>query len=442
MQSRLQWGQAYLHHWDIMVTDKTKSMGVLVNHSQQQHIPVWATALLLVGIASLYISPVEFNKQDIWLPNFEVTTLHNMVVLICALPYILYAGLRQWASPIFIFWVILLMLTFTLSSPPPHLSAFHSVLAFFSLLLAPLLYQVRFHPTLKTYILRGLAIYPLVSLICAPLLSLVSDVEFGYLEYGFIPRWHGTGNGMYTAVVCLLAMISSIILARQHRGYWKWVLFAYIMLLATGTRSAIMCFPLVFIPEAIRQYWQYRQTQNRAQAKRAILFGAVIVTIFVAYSPLVFIRSTYCQECNPVLLLMTAQNNLFLVDKSGFNSSGRFETWGQFIERGMVNPLFGLGLGAGGSDLLSNRYYHTPHNELIRLFVDGGLIGLIGGVLAYGLTFWGAYRLAKPSYKGYVLVLMVIYMMTAFFSNPLSVQEMAVPFWVMLGVVVGLDDAA
>jgi O-antigen ligase len=327
-----------------------------------------------------------------------------------------------------------------LATPPAHLSAIQSFEAFFLMLLAPILYQIRFQPDLKKYILRGLAIYPLVSLVCAPLLSLVSDVEFGYLEYGFIPRWHGTGNGMFTAVVCLLAMLSSIILSKHQRGYWKWIFFAYLMLLATGTRSAILCFPLVFIPEALRQYRQYRLTHDRAQAKRAILFGMGIIMIFLVYSPLIFIRSTYCPDCNPVLSLMTAQNNLFLLDTSKFNSSGRFETWGQFIERGMVNPFFGLGVGAGGSDLLSNRYYRTPHNEFLRLFLDGGLVGLFGGILAYGVTFWGAYRLAKPSYKGYVVVLVIIYSVTAFFSNPLSVQEMAVPFWVILGAVVLWDE--
>lgn len=413
-----------------------------MNHLQRHHIPTWATIMLLMGIFSLYISPSEFNDTPIRIIGFEMTTLHHLGVMICALPYILYAGLRQWLSPVFIFWGILLVLTFTFSTPPANMTVFQSFEAFFSLLLAPTLYQMRFQSDLQKQILRGLAIYPLISLVCAPLLSLVSDVEFGYLEYGFIPRWHGTGNGMYTALVCLLAMMSSIILARQHRGYWKWTLFAYIMLLATGTRSAILCFPLVFIPEAMRQYRQYRHTHDRAQAKRAVLFGVLIVTMFIAYSPLVFIRSTYCPDCNPVLSLMTAQNNLFLVDKSKFNSSGRFETWGKFIERGMVNPLFGLGLGAGASDLLTNRYYRTPHNELIRLFLDGGLVGLLGGIVAYGLTFWGAYRLAKPSYRGYIVVLAIIYIVTALFSNPLSVQEMAVPFWVMLGVVALWDKRA
>jgi O-antigen ligase len=116
-----------------------------------------------------------------------------------------------------------------------------------------------------------------------------------------------------------------------------------------------------------------------------------------------------------------------------FSLSGRDTLWLRYLDQVRTSPLFGHGLGAG---LLGRNYFEMPHNEYLRLLVEGGVCGLVlyGGAV----VLWGRQVLARvdPGERAFVRALFVALAVYALTDNILTMPPGLVPF-VYLALLLG-----
>ena len=112
---------------------------------------------------------------------------------------------------------------------------------------------------------------------------------------------------------------------------------------------------------------------------------------------------------------------------------GRDTIWLHYLGLVQERPLLGHGLGAG---LLGRSYYDLPHNEYLRLLVEGGILGLVlyGGAV----VLWGRQVLARVDVRErpFVRALFAALAVYALTDNVLTMAPGLVPF-VYLALILG-----
>jgi O-antigen ligase len=104
--------------------------------------------------------------------------------------------------------------------------------------------------------------------------------------------------------------------------------------------------------------------------------------------------------------------------------NGRDRIWRGYLDAFLASPLFGRGLGAAEH----GAYHQLPHNEYLRLLVDGGLIGaLLYGVAAL-LWAWRVLDLVKPGERAFVWAMFLALGAYAFTENVLIMPAGMIPF--------------
>ena len=108
-----------------------------------------------------------------------------------------------------------------------------------------------------------------------------------------------------------------------------------------------------------------------------------------------------------------------------FRLTDRDTIWLHYFHLVQERPLLGHSLGAG---LLGRSYYDLPHNEYLRLLVEGGIIGLVlyGGAV----VLWGRQVMARvrPAERAFVRALFVALAVYALTDNILTMVPGLVPF--------------
>ena len=121
-----------------------------------------------------------------------------------------------------------------------------------------------------------------------------------------------------------------------------------------------------------------------------------------------------------------------------FALTSRHAIWAGYFRQFLASPLFGHGLGAGA---LGASYYDRPHNEYLRLLVEGGAVGL----LLYGgaVVLWGrrVIALTAADERPFVRALFLALAVFALTDNVLTMLPALVPF-VYLALILGEPAAA
>jgi O-antigen ligase len=116
-----------------------------------------------------------------------------------------------------------------------------------------------------------------------------------------------------------------------------------------------------------------------------------------------------------------------------FSLSGRDTIWAGYFQQFLDSPLFGRGLGAGA---LGASYFDLPHNDYLRLLVEGGVVGLViygGAVLLWGRR---VIALVAPDERPFVRALFLALAAYALTDNVLTMAPALVPF-VYLALILG-----
>jgi O-antigen ligase len=109
-----------------------------------------------------------------------------------------------------------------------------------------------------------------------------------------------------------------------------------------------------------------------------------------------------------------------------FDPNGRDRIWLDYLDQFRASPVFGHGLGAAER---APEYRGLPHNEYLRLLVDGGLFGAM--VYAAAVVAWGrrVLSLIKPGERGFVLALFLALAVYALTDNVLLMPAGLIPFF-------------
>jgi O-antigen ligase len=105
--------------------------------------------------------------------------------------------------------------------------------------------------------------------------------------------------------------------------------------------------------------------------------------------------------------------------------NGRDRIWLRYLDQFLVAPLFGRGLGAAEHGA---SYHDLPHNEYLRLLVDGGLVGAALYGLAVLVWVWRVLDLIRPGERPFAWALFLALGAYAFTGNVLIMPAGILPF--------------
>ena len=105
--------------------------------------------------------------------------------------------------------------------------------------------------------------------------------------------------------------------------------------------------------------------------------------------------------------------------------NGRDRIWLRYLDQFLVAPLFGRGLGAAEHGA---SYHDLPHNEYLRLLVDGGLVGAALYGLAVLVWLWRVLDLIRPGERPFAWALFLALGAYAFTGNVLIMPAGILPF--------------
>lgn len=157
---------------------------------------------------------------------------------------------------------------------------------------------------------------------------------------------------LFTVVTLRESRTSKIMLAGS---------LAFAVAAVTTSRTA----SVVILALLVMRLW----SSTRSQLKAAALIMAGVI-FMVVMSTGAFQERMYFYEL---------QAGASFADRvNAVNTAGRTAVWPEILERCLETPILGAGMGsvnATMADLAGPRFAH-PHNDYLRLFCDGGVIGL------------------------------------------------------------------
>jgi O-antigen ligase len=240
----------------------------------------------------------------------------------------------------------------------------------------------------------------------------VRDLYYGSASRGL--RLHGASNAGWLAFLAFagVAIASHEAVQRRQRGMAVLAAANLALVVLTGGRmgmAACLVFALTYLAGA------------RAAALRAGQLAAIALVVLTGGLALLALGMTLAEGEG-----LDALGHVFRL-------TGRDTIWLHYLELVRARPLLGHGLGAG---LLGRSYYDLPHNEYLRLLVEGGLIGL----LLYGgaVVLWGRQVMAQVDARerAFVRALFAALAVYALTDNILTMAPGLVPF-VYLALMLG-----
>lgn len=377
-----------------------------------------AISILLIGaIFSLFIS-TKLLLPDLKIANLNSTALHNLIIGVILFLYGLKQGVRWFNNPLIFIYTFILLNTFALASRHPDLSVNQILQSYMSFLLGILL----LHVNLTEAVRRGLwTLIPWMA-ISSILVGLILDVAglhelFRYLNAAQVYRLQGATSPKGLAHMAIVGMLICFPQAREKRFYLGLGLLNYSIIVFTASRTnmvmGLLILGVYFLPDAL-SFWRTRRWQS---LKHSAIILIVVAVITLANSGALIGRLTHTESTKRT--------------ETDTYSSGRAYIWGKYWDAAEENLAFGHGMGAGTVAVpQTNNQLNVPHNEYLRIIVDGGIISLGLLILTYGYVFWKILR-RQTTYmeRLYFGAGIIIFSASALLDNVLTTQTFSVLFW-------------
>lgn len=390
--------------------------------------------LLVATVGSLAISPYYFAPPGFTVFGFELSTLHNLLVLAAIGANFARVGFRRSANPVVTAYLIMLASSFVLSARLPGLSAFQSVKSWLALILGPLLLQLPLERRARRSLGRCLMWLASASVFLGVLLHLAGARPLAFTEWWTgVTRLQGASIAPHLADLALVGLMASAVAALSRSSAIVAVLANFTIIVATGTRGATVAGVIVVLGLVFASVGHWHQSRRALTAAVLVVAGVGLAGV-LARGALVA-RST---AFNSLDLSATAETGgaAAWLESPGFNTSGRLGAWVFFWQVAEENLVFGRGMGAAtvANQGQLHAAFRVPHNEYLRLVVDAGLFGLVIALAAYVLVFRRVLRACSQGRSGRVVLLaaMLAFAAEAAVGNPLATPQFSVPFWLLL----------
>jgi teichuronic acid biosynthesis protein TuaE len=389
--------------------------------------------LVALGIA-LLSSTFALEFYDGLAGSGSAIVRANRLLVLAALVAILARrGMRDRVVPLpLVAYGALFVLTFTVASRHPGLTPSKAVFALATLTIGWLATQVRWRRNEVRPVLFMLAALPAVSVAAGLALAAAGVRPLSMQEYTGVHRLQGATIPAYLGflgVAGAAAGTALLLLPRDAGGATRRQRpFAVLAILAgvasvasSGTRGALFAALAVAAPVAWRAGWGGHGAAGAGRTVRAAVLVVALTVAGIAVTPML-VERTRTDETS-----------------SALDTSGRAEAWTFYLREAAGAPELGRGLGAGpvigeeGFGRLRGDFRGT-HNEYVRLFVEGGWLGLVLVVGAVAVHLGSHLRRTPRHVRAGAIALVVVFAAYSAVDNTISNFHFFLPFGLLIGI--------
>ncbi|MBB6635128.1 O-antigen ligase family protein [Cohnella thailandensis] len=385
--------------------------------------PHWGGYLLLAASAV----SVQY-LFDVHVLGMDLLSLQKFFILLLCLPAALKYGVYgKKAAPV-VALAVMLAFTYLLADRPPSLGAFEPIKAFIGLSSPFVMMLIRWPKPVAAKLVDLICFLPLISVFVGFALDTVGFYSLFLTEFTGAVRLEGANIPPHLAFLAFMAFMVSIIEAKRRPDrlvfHYSMMSINFLILLLTGTRGALIsCLLMVFL-------FLYDLVKQYLKGKTALLIPLIG---FVA----VLGTSVWLQLDN------LKKRSFERTTGAGIDLSGRLEAWTYFLKGAEGSPWFGKGLGAVlvANDGSIFEGFTVPHNEYIRFYYDGGLIGAIILFAALFFLFSVVIRETAKGLRIYIAVLIIGFLIYSLSDNTLSTLQFILPFCIYLNATGALSNS-
>ncbi|MBO9599928.1 MAG: O-antigen ligase family protein [Cohnella sp.] len=393
------------------------------------------TAIALIGIAVISLAVLSPQRVSYLLlvssaisvqylyegqvMGMDLLSLHKLGILVLSLPAAFRYGVYgKYAMPVAAL-AAMLGFTYFLADTPPLLGAIEPIKAFIGLASPFVLLLIRWPKKTAAMIVKILCFLPLVSVLVGLALESAGIGSLFVQEFNGSTRLEGANIPPHLAFLAFMAFMVSTIEAKRRPDrlafYYAMMSVNFLIILLTGTRGALISLMLmVFI-------FMYDLTKQFLKGKTALI---IPLLGFVA----VLVSSVWLQLDN------LEKRSFERSTEAGIDLSGRLEAWDFFLKGVEGSPWFGKGLGAVlvANDGSIYEGFNVPHNEYIRFYYDGGIVGAVLLFAAIFYVFRNVIRETAKELRIFMIALIIGFLIYSISDNTLSTLQFILPFCIYL----------
>jgi teichuronic acid biosynthesis protein TuaE len=389
--------------------------------------------LVALGVALLSSAFAPEFYEGLAQHGSAIVRANRLLVLVALVAILARRGLRDRVVPLpLVAYGGLFVLTFTVASRHPGLTPSKAVFALATLTIGWLATQVRWRRNEVRPVLFMLAALPVTSVVAGLALGAARVRPLTMQEYTGVDRLQGATIPAYLGFLGTAgaaAATALLLLPRDAGGATRrqrpWAAFAIVAGVAcvalSGTRGALIAVLVVVAPAAWRSVHGGHGSRRAGRTVRATVLVAALVAAGFAVTPML-IERTRTDETS-----------------SALDTSGRAEAWTFYLREVSEAPELGRGLGAGpvigeeGFGRLRGDFRGT-HNEYVRLFVEGGWLGLVLVVGAVAVHLGSHLRRTPRHVRSGAITLVVVFAAYSAVDNTISNFHFFLPFGLLVGI--------
>jgi len=375
----------------------------------------WLLALSAISIQ--YVFEIEVMGLDL-------QSFYKFGIILLSVPAMVRFGIhRARAAPIAAVFLIF-VLTYLFADRHPMLSASAPVVTLIGMSAPFIFLLIRWPERVTEKHIRLLCLLPAISVGIGAAFHLTGLYPVSVTEYNGAFRLQGANIPPHLAFLAFVAFFASMVAVkrfpRHMLAYYALMGANFLIMLLTGTRGALvaaLAMVLAFAFDLLKQF---------LKGKTAVIVPLVGFIAILALS--------VALQWDNIMKRSFGQTD------TEVNLSGRTEAWEFFLSGVKDSPWFGRGLGAVlvSNDGTIDKSFSVPHNEYIRFYYDGGIVGatlLFGALL---LVFFEAYRKAPRDIRLCLAAFLVGFAVYSFSDNTISSIQFIVPFCVCLNAIANL----
>ena len=362
-----------------------------------------------------------------------IVRANRLLVLAALVAILVRRGLRDRLVPLpLVAYGGLFVLTFTVADRHPGLTPSKAVFALATLTIGWLASQVRWRRNEVRPVLVMLAALPTASVAAGFALAAAGVRPLAMQEYTGVDRLQGATIPAYLGFLGVAGAAAGTALlllprdaggaTRRQRPWAALAILASIVCVAwSGTRGALIAAVVVTAPAAWRSVWGGQRAPRAGRTARAALLVVALVVSGFAVTPML-VERTRTDESS-----------------SALDTSGRAEAWTFYLREVSEEPELGRGLGAGpvigeeGFGRLRGDFRGT-HNEYVRLFVEGGWLGLVLVVGAVAVHLGSHLRRTPGHVRAGAITLVLVFAAYSAVDNTISNFHFFLPFGLLVGI--------